>query len=58
MLFLDKCLERFTKELLKEWHMLYEKKHIISAKRENQIAFIIYIISDDVESGKRRETFM
>lgn len=45
---------RFTKEFLKEWHMPCEKKHVISAKREKQIVFIMYTILDDIESGKRR----
>lgn len=40
--FLGKCIERFPKEILKECHMLYEKKHIINRKRDKQVAPIMH----------------
>lgn len=57
-LFLDKCIERFPKEILKECHILYEKKHIINRKRDKQIASIMQTILGWSKFSKRRETFM
>lgn len=53
-----KCIERFPKEILKECHMLFEKKHIINRKRDKQIAPIMHTILGWCKFSKRRETFM